>query len=459
MTAPLPVPGDSGDVSSAKVTLGLAEHDADLPTTTSLITAIAEMRGELSLDRQALVLLAATVSNAAEIADVHGAHALEVVSAQVARRTLQHDTLRVQLLRASPLGGFLAAVVVDRDLARAQVDELLSDVRRLVGLTDDQVWPVVTVGACECDDDDIGAVIRDVRSSVVAAGRESPGATRWRAGVSAPGVVDDLGRARDLALAIESHAAHPDQLHLHYQPLHDLRSGRVVGAEALLRWDHPERGSISPMLTVEAAERTGLIVPLGRLVLSLALGQVAEWRGRLDPDFRIHVNVSPLELREPSYVDAVEAALIRAGVAPSQLVLEVIETALLADEPSVYTTLFALRDLGVGLSIDDFGTGYSSIAHLHRLPIDTVKVDRSLISGVADESSDFMLTRAVLGLVATLGVMVVAEGIETALEAAHLRSMGCHFGQGYHLGRPVPPAQFLPAPPSRARSVSSTATA
>ena len=185
--------------------------------------------------------------------------------------------------------------------------------------------------------------------------------------------------------------------------------------------------------------------------------QVAEWRDRLDDDFRIHVNVSPLELREPSYVDAVEAVLIHAGVDPSVLVLEVIETALLADEPSVHTTLFALRDLGVGLSIDDFGTGYSSIAHLHRLPIDTVKVDRSLISGVADESSDFMLTRAVLGLVATLGVRVVAEGIETALEAAHLRSMGCTYGQGYHLGRPVPPARFLPDPRTRTDSTIATA--
>ncbi|MDO9455324.1 EAL domain-containing protein, partial [Nocardioides sp.] len=274
----------------------------------------------------------------------------------------------------------------------------------------------------------------------VAAGRDAPGATRWHAGAAPVGVADELTRVRDLAVAITEH---PEQLELHYQPVHDLRVHRLVGAEALLRWTHPLRGAVSPMLTVEAAERTGLIVPLGRLVLEKALAQVAEWGDQLRPEFRMHVNVSPLELREPTYVDHVEAALTRAGVAPSMLLLEITETAMVAEDADVHVTLLALRDLGVSLGIDDFGTGYSSIAHLHRLPIDTVKVDRSLVSGIAKDSSDFMLTRAVLNLVNTLGVMIVAEGIENALEAAHLRSMGCHFGQGYHLGRPVPASRFL----------------
>ncbi len=425
------------------VALGLDQHGATLPTTTSLVSSIAELRSGHSDRRHTLVLLAASVSNAAEIADVHGAHALEVVTAEVARRTLQHQGTRVRLLRASPLGGFLAAAVVAREVARTQIDDLLADVRRLVTLPDDLVWPVVTVGAAECDvDDQIWSVIRDVRSAVVAAGREAPGATRWHVGGSTYHVADELTRVRDLAVALSDD---PDQLQLHYQPVHDLRGRVVVGAEALLRWTHPQRGAISPVLTVEAAERTGLIVPLGRLVLDRALAQAAQWVRRLRSDFRMHVNVSPLELREPSYVDHVESALTRAGVPAGNLLLEITETALLADEPAVHATLIRLRELGVGLGIDDFGTGYSSIAHLHRLPIDTVKVDRSLISGVANDFSDFMLTRAVLGLVSTLGVMIVAEGIENALEAAHLRSMGCVFGQGYHLGRPVTAAEFLPA--------------
>jgi EAL domain-containing protein (putative c-di-GMP-specific phosphodiesterase class I) len=431
---------------SAALALGLDQHGATLPTTSSLISTIADLRAGHSDRRHALVLIAASLSNAAEVADVHGAHALEVVTAEVARRTLQHDTLRVRLLRASPLGGFLAAVVVDRDVAHAQVEDLMGDVRRLVSLPDDLVWPVVTVGAAVCDaDDEPWAIVRDVRAAVVAAGREAPGATRWHVGSAPAGVSDELTLVRDLALAITSD---PDQLDLHYQPVHDLRGGRVVGAEALLRWTHPLRGAVSPLHTIEAAERTGLIAPLGRLVLDKALDQVAAWGSRLRPDFRMHVNVSPLELRDPAYADHVEAALTRTGVAPATLLLEITETGLL-DERTVRHNLLALRDLGVGLGIDDFGTGYSSIAHLHRLPIDVVKVDRSLISGVANDSSDFMLTRAVLELASTLGVMIVAEGIETALEAAHLRSMGCVYGQGYHLGRPVEAARFLALAPVR----------
>ena len=445
-----------GSASSTDLSLEL-DQPGGLPATSALVTTIAELRADHSSRGHALVLLAATISNAAEIADVHGAPCLETVTAEVARRTLLHDSLQVRLLRASPLGGFLAAVVVDRDLAENQVEELLGDVRQLVAVAGDHVWPVVTVGASECEaDDEIWSVVRDVRAAVVTAGREAPGATRWQHGTSPVSVADDLTRVRDLALAIHSH---PEQLVLHYQPVHDLRTGAMVSAEALLRWTHPLRGIVSPMLTIEAAERTGLIVPLGRLVLDHALAQVAEWGDRLPPDFRVHVNVSPLELRDPSYADRVEASLIRAGIAPATLLIEITETALLADEPAIRLSLIALRDLGVGIGIDDFGTGYSSIAHLHRLPIDTVKIDRSLISGVADESTDFMLTRAVLGLVRTLGVMVVAEGIETALEAAHLRSMGCTFGQGYHLGRPVPADQFLPVSDSRPQDGERSASA
>lgn len=430
--------------------LGLDQHGATLPATTSLVSTIAELRSGHSDHRHTLVLLAASVSNAAEITDVHGAQALEVVTTEVTRRAVEHEDIKVRLLRSSPLGGFLAAVVASRGVARAQVENLLADVRGLVDLPGDQVWPVLTVGAAECDvDDRIWSVIRDVRSAVVAAGREAPGATRWHAGESSYNVNEELSRVRDLAVAL---AGDPEQLQLHYQPVHDLRDGGVVAAEALLRWTHPQRGPISPMLTVEAAERTGLIVPLGRLVLDRALEQTAVWLRRLRPGFRMHVNVSPIELREPSYIDHVEAALLRTGVPAGNLLLEITETALLADEPAVHDTLLKLRELGVGLGVDDFGTGYSSIAHLNRMPIDTVKVDRSLISGVATDAEEFRLTRAVLGLVDTLGFTVVAEGIETALEAAHLKSMGCALGQGYHLGRPVPAESFLPGADSATSS-------
>ncbi len=245
---------------------------------------------------------------------------------------------------------------------------------------------------------------------------------------------------RDLAFVLDEH---PEQLTLDYQPVYDLRAGVIVGSEALLRWQHPVRGRVSPAIAVAAAERTGLIVPLGQHVLDRALAQTGEWVDRLGARFRMHVNVSPLELRDPSYVDHLQAALDRHRVDPSNLLLEITETAMVTEDPSVRTCLRGARDLGVGIGIDDFGTGYSSIAHLRSLPIDTVKIDRSLVSGIAAEPRDFRLARSVLSLVSTLGVTIVAEGIENALEAAHLQAMGCWFGQGFHLGRPVPADRFL----------------
>ena len=203
---------------------------------------------------------------------------------------------------------------------------------------------------------------------------------------------------------------------------------------------------MGPLVAVEAAERTGLIHPLGRLVLDRAVQQLATWRDRAGPTFRMHVNVSPIELREASYADGVGATLRRWGVPAPQLLLEITETALLADDPRVLRTITALHRMGVGLGIDDFGTGYSSIRHLHRLPIDTVKVDRSLVAGIATSSADFALARAVLGLLTTIGATVVAEGIEDAAQQARLLAMGCTLGQGFHLGRPVPADVLLPDP-------------
>lgn len=431
---------DAATEATAHV-LGLDQHGAAFPTTSTLLHTIADLRRGHVDTGQSLILLAASISNATEIADVHGAAGLETVTAEVARRALQHEHLQVRLLRASPLGGFLAAIVVERELARSQVSLLLDEVRRLVAVEGDRVWPVVTVGARECSQrDEVWAAVRDVRATVFSAGQEAPGSTRWHRGEDHSGPHEGLALVRDLAFALSEH---PEQLTLEYQPVYDLRGNLIVGSEALLRWQHPVRGRVNPAVAVAAAERTGLIVPLGRMVLDRALAQTNTWVERLGLGFRMHVNVSPLELREPSYVDHLEAALERSGVNPVNLLLEITETAAVTEELTVRSALHQLRDLGVGLGIDDFGTGYSSIAHLRSLPIDTVKLDRSLVSGIATESRSFTLARSVLTLVNTLGVTIVAEGIEDAVEAAHLQAMGCWFGQGFHLGRPVPADRFL----------------
>jgi EAL domain-containing protein (putative c-di-GMP-specific phosphodiesterase class I) len=189
---------------------------------------------------------------------------------------------------------------------------------------------------------------------------------------------------------------------------------------------------------VRLAEENGLVRRLGSLVLDRALAVTAEVRRRVGEPFLMHVNVSPIELRDPRYVEGVRAALARHDVPPSMLLLELTETALMSADVDVVPVLAELRAVGVRIGIDDFGTGYSSIARLHRLPVDTVKVDRSLISGIATSPEEFDLVSAVFRLLSTTGVRVVAEGVETAVQVAHLRAVGCRLAQGLLLGAPGP---------------------
>ncbi|NYG54793.1 EAL domain-containing protein [Nocardioides perillae] len=226
----------------------------------------------------------------------------------------------------------------------------------------------------------------------------------------------------------------PAQFGLAFQPLRDLATGRVVAAEALLRWVHPRLGPQPALPTVEMAERSGLMPALGRVVLDGALAAARSWPG----DVVVHANVSAHELREPGYVDGVHALLARHRVAPGRLLLELTESALATGPDSVVPVLEDLVATGVRLGLDDFGTGWSSIAQLRASPVDTVKVDRSLTAGIGSSPEEFELVRAVLALVEAAGREVVAEGVEDAVQLAHLRALGCRVGQGHHLGRPQP---------------------
>jgi diguanylate cyclase (GGDEF)-like protein/PAS domain S-box-containing protein len=230
------------------------------------------------------------------------------------------------------------------------------------------------------------------------------------------------------------------QLQLHWQPRVDAADGTLVGVEGLLRWHHPELGSVSPSVFIPLAEDSGLIVPIGAFVIEQACAQIAAWRQAGMPEFFVSINLSARQLRDERLIETVRDALARHGVPRGMLELELTESMVMDKASHNLRQLHALRELGVGLSIDDFGTGYSSLAYLNRFPITKLKIDRSFVCDMLQDPTDRAITMAIIGLGHTLGLKVVAEGVERQREAALLREARCDELQGYLFGKPMPAA-------------------
>ncbi|MFC7535142.1 putative bifunctional diguanylate cyclase/phosphodiesterase [Actinoplanes sp. GCM10030250] len=234
------------------------------------------------------------------------------------------------------------------------------------------------------------------------------------------------------------------QFRLQYQPLIRLGTGAAAGVEALVRWQKPGQGYVSPADFVPMAEETGLITALGRWVLFTAGEQAARWR-RTMPDLGLNVNVSGRQLTDPQFVSDVELMLVECGLPPDAVTLELTESVLMDDPATAIACLTELRRLGVAVSIDDFGTGYSSLSYLRSLPVDELKIDRAFISRAEPSVEDLAVVRAVVELARTLRLRTVIEGIETEHQRRAMRRLGCDLGQGYHLCRPMHPEDVLPA--------------
>ena len=265
-----------------------------------------------------------------------------------------------------------------------------------------------------------------------------------------------LGR---LALVGELRRARVDEdFVIHYQPVVELATGAVVGAEALLRWRHPTRGIVPPLDFIPAAEESGLIVPVGRWVLQQACHQAARLRQRLPHGAvpTVSVNVSARQLQHPGFAEQVRDALSSAEIDPASIVLEITERVVIDEPDAARATLGVLQELGVGLALDDFGTGYSSLSLLETLPVDALKLDRSFVSRLGASESSTSLVRAIAWLGTALGLTIVAEGIETERQVIELQELGVGRGQGYYFHRPAEAAVFealvLQAPRRRPRA-------
>jgi EAL domain-containing protein (putative c-di-GMP-specific phosphodiesterase class I) len=236
-------------------------------------------------------------------------------------------------------------------------------------------------------------------------------------------------------------ALEADQFVLHYQPVVDVESGEVVGAEALLRWNHPQRGMIRPADFIELAEQAGLMPEIGLWVLREALAQASSWTRR-NEDFRIAVNVSGTQFRDPSFVDAVLAELVAADVPADRLVIELTERHQVGEERDEVRALQRLSDCGIGIAIDDFGTGHSMMKYLDSLPVTGIKLDQHLIASATADPRDSLIVEALISLAHGLGLDVVAEGVETEGQLEFLRRVGCDSYQGYYYRMPLGKAAF-----------------
>lgn len=250
-------------------------------------------------------------------------------------------------------------------------------------------------------------------------------------------VADKVRLESDLKQAIKL-----DQLLLYYQPQVD-RHDRITGAEVLLRWKHPVHGMVSPARFIPLAEETRLILPIGEWVLRSACAQLKVWSA--DPalrDLTIAVNVSAHQFLHPEFVDQVQQILQASGADPARLKLELTESVLLSGVDDIVDKMFALKRLGISFALDDFGTGYSSLSYLKRLPLNQLKIDQSFVRDVLTDANDAAIARTIVALAHSMGLDVIAEGVETSEQRAVLLGMDCEACQGYLFGRPMPVDEF-----------------
>ena len=365
-----------------------------------------------------------------------GSEVLKAVAARVRSRFRAVDTI------ARPAGDEFALLLADQT-GDASIAGQLQRVRELfsspfpAGEREVHLSAATGVAMFPQDGADAETLLKRAEIAMHRAKEQGPNAFQMYTAQMDARVAERVSLEADLRRAIER-----EELVLHYQPRVDLATGRIRGAEALIRWNHPQRGVVPPSAFIPLAEETGLILPIGEGALRSACLQNRAWqRAGLGP-ITVAVNISARQFRQPGLAGQVEALLRETGLDARWLELELTESLVMDDAEQGIAILRELKAMGVLLAIDDFGTGYSSLSYLKRFPVDHLKVDQSFVRGITSDSDDAAIVNAVILLGKSLGLRVVAEGVETAAQRSYLEAHGCEEIQGYLVGKPMPAAQF-----------------
>jgi len=417
----------------------MAQYDSltDLPNRVLFAERLADALMTAKRESGRIAVLALDLDRFKEVNDTLGHAAgdmlLRIVTSRLRRCLRPGDTL-------ARLGGDEFAViqrgVCSQHDTEALATRLIVSAREPFDL-DGQTVHVGLSAGCVLSDDRIEAseLVQQADLALYEAKQAGRGVFRFFAPELSVRMHQRRQMEQDLRVALTR-----GQLSLHYQPCVSLRTGAIVGAEALMRWAHPVAGSVPASIFIPIAEETGLIAPLGLWLLDEACREAASWASPI----RVAVNVSPVQFRTEGFVAHVRDALHRSGLAPSRLELEITEGVLMRDTADMLAILQALRDLGVRIALDDFGTGYSSLAYLQTFAFDKLKIDRSFVINMETEPAALAIMRAVLGMSASLNMTTTAEGIEEEAQANLLHIMGCNEAQGYFFYKPMPAPALRP---------------
>ncbi|HVS22264.1 MAG TPA: EAL domain-containing protein [Gammaproteobacteria bacterium] len=327
----------------------------------------------------------------------------------------------------------------DRFAAGNAARRILQHLEQPIRVDRHEVFVTASIGIATYPGDGTAGeiLIRNADTAMYHAKQQGKAAFQYYSAAMNAASVERLTLESGLRRALESNA-----LELHYQPQVDLRTGRIVGAEALLRWKHAERGYVPPSTFIPIAEDSGLILPVGKWVLEEACRQAMEWRRAGLPPLPIAVNVSGVQVRRQELYELVRTTLASTGLEPKYLRIEITETAIIAVRDRAIELLRQLRALGVSLALDDFGTGYSSLSYLKSFPIDMLKIDRSFVAEMLTDKTTASIIEAIVSMARILGLKCLAEGVEDQAQYAFLKKLGCDLVQGYCVSRAIPPDDF-----------------